>query len=943
MLNWPARLWLPKCLTILITCLFFNLSAVADDDSDYAGLIIKSAKYDIKKQHLKVKLKLKGKKPFLIELSDTVSGEILLNKTTRNDSLELKLKNLSGSSIPCAVTVTMNSFSQTRAVKHAPDNCSGHQNNSQPGMKVSDIQIKEAKYKDNRLKVKGKIKGGRGQSVKLFDDLTGLLLSDQNLSRDSDRFSFKISGLTPVPCRIRVEAGQVSASTDVKHAPADCSTPPPPGNQPPVCSITKPVENPVTISLGEMIDFAGQASDPEGGALTFEWDFNGGADIRPTVMVPGNITFDVNNGSFLVHFIVTDDQGARCTASKTVIVGTQNPNIPTQRVPEQPAPGSYDAGDGQHVVLPANDLGMHCADLGSYPFNILPPFNTINAHVIRKGTTGANKPLILDTRSVTLKYSAASNANDPVGPGSINSTSRNYPIDSLLADAIIKKSDFWDDFQNTGQSVASLLFPGLNPAFDEGLLTLDNLDQGHGRYMPGIDAPYMTNTPQEFSKFITDMGWHTAQGIPLTSVDDQGRLNSYPILRIQAVDNTNGTTLATTDVVAPVSAEVDCRDCHSAGQVGADSTARSNGPQFLTAASSDRLDVEVAAKKNILMLHDFKHGTDFIAQDQPVLCAGCHRSNALATVGGPAGQAGLDSMSKVMHGFHGRLQTDAQGALLRDFQGEPLLIDPQNRNGTVSLIPFGENVPMEENCFLCHPGKITQCFRGAMFTAGQTCDSCHGDMLAMGGEFTRQDGSVREPWAEEPKCGSCHSGIGSDAVANLAYDPADPSAEPLAAKTLRFAENDQTLYRNSLDDHAKLGCESCHGSPHAIWPNRNPDANDNVTAMQLQGHTGTLTECTSCHEANSFPNGTLSGPHGMHPVNDADWNDEDVHGHFAENKNNGDSCAVCHGDDHLGTRLSTVPVDRVYKDRKGKTLVSLQAGETVSCDLCHSLRKSFGD
>jgi hypothetical protein len=217
-------------------------------------------------------------------------------------------------------------------------------------------------------------------------------------------------------------------------------------------------------------------------------------------------------------------------------------------------------------------------------------------------------------------------------------------------------------------------------------------------------------------------------------------------------------------------------------------------------------------------------------------------------------------MSKVMHGYHGKFQNDAQGDLLRDFQGEPLLIDPQNREGTVSLIPFGENVPMEDNCFLCHPGKVTQCFRGVMFTAEQKCDSCHGDMLAMGGAFTLKDGTVREPWAEEPQCGSCHSGIGSDSVAQIAFDPNDPAAEPATAITKRFAENDNTLYRNSLDKHANIGCESCHGSPHAIWPNRNPNANDNVTAIQLQGHAGTITECTTCHEANSFTKGTLGGP-----------------------------------------------------------------------------------
>lgn len=184
-----------------------------------------------------------------------------------------------------------------------------------------------------------------------------------------------------------------------------------------------------------------------------------------------------------------------------------------------------------------------------------------------------------------------------------------------------------------------------------------------------------------------------------------------------------------------------------------------------------------------------------------------------------------------------------------------------------------------------------------------------------------------------------HGGIGSDPVASLAYDPNDPAAEPLPAKTQRFAENDNTLYRDSLDGHASLGCESCHGSPHAIWPNRNPDANDNVTAMQLQGHAGTISECTTCHEADSFPDGTLDGPHGMHPVNDPAWF-SGKHGRFAKDDSNGDRCAASHGEDHLGTRLAKVPLDRMFI-KKDKVLASLKAGEQVACNLCHSLEKSF--
>jgi hypothetical protein len=259
------------------------------------------------------------------------------------------------------------------------------------------------------------------------------------------------------------------------------------------------------------------------------------------------------------------------------------------------------------------------------------------------------------------------------------------------------------------------------------------------------------------------------------------------------------------------------------------------------------------------------------------------------------------------------------------------------------LLPTGDGIPMEQNCFSCHPGKITQCFRGAMFTAGQKCDDCHGGMLAMGGEFDLSTGGVRDPWADEPKCSSCHTGHGADPVGSKAYNPGDPAATPLERTGSRFAENPGTLYRNSLDNHAGIACEGCHGSPHAIWPNRDPNANDNVTAMQLQGHAGTIRECTVCHEANSFRNGTLAGPHGMHSVNDPNWIKSDGgRSHYKFVWSNGtDQCADCHGADHRGTRLSRVPVNRVLKDGKGRVRATLAAGDVVSCGLCHSVNESF--
>jgi hypothetical protein len=808
------------------------------------------------------------------------------------------------------------------------------------------VEIKTAEYdaERNMLKVEVSLGNKGRRTVSLFDDRSDVLLAEKSTRGKEVRIS--VRGLTgnDVPCEVRVESGGLADVRAVENSPADCDVepPPPPGNQPPTCSIVAPGED-VAIYLGDSVFFEGEAVDPEGNLMSYEWDFGGGADVRPTVIDPGAVVFDVTNGSFVAEFTVTDDQGARCSAQRQVEVGSPPVGLPP-KVNEQPAPGTPEAGNGENVVLAFNDLGMHCADLGSWPFSILPPFNTLNAQVVRKGSSGSNRPLILDDTAVALRYSAASSANDPVAAGSINSTSQNYPPGSLAGEATVRKSDFWDIFNESGSTIAALLFPGLNPLPDEGLQTVDNAD--HGRYMPGIADPFYQNEPQDFSGYSESRYWFTAQGIPMTSVDDMGRFNSYPLMRVQALDVDSGEILATTDAVVPVSTEVDCRDCHAIGEVGADPSVRTAGPLFAPPASDDRVDVEAAAKHNILVLHDFKHNTNFVANNQPVLCATCHRSNALAEVGGPGGVPEIENMSAVMHGFHGRLQVNESGELLRDAAGEPVMIEPPLMDGSeLPLIATGEGIPMEQNCFNCHPGKITQCFRGAMYTAGQKCDDCHGGMLATGGEFVLDTGLVREPWVDEPKCSSCHSGHGNDPVGMLAYDPDDPAATPIEMSDSRFAENPGTLYRNSLDNHAGIACEACHGSPHAIWPNRDLNANDNVTAIQLQGHAGTVSECTVCHEANSFPNGTLNGPHGMHPVNDPNWiksKGDFYHEDFVW-RNGEDQCAACHGADHQGTRLSRVPVDRVLKDADGVVRATLAAGEIVSCGLCHSIEKSFED
>lgn len=520
-----------------------------------------------------------------------------------------------------------------------------------------------------------------------------------------------------------------------------------------------------------------------------------------------------------------------------------------------PPGASYEA-----VVLAANDLGMHCMDREFSVFSILPPFNVVNAQVLKRDSTGL--PYITDDIEVNVFYDSVA---DP--SGSINTYS-------------IGKSDFW-------QYVNSLFGTSLQEG--EGLT---------GLFMPGDDPQMRGAQPMDYS-FQND--WFSAEGIPITPIDDDLNTNTYSLMRISARDIQGSTTLGYSDIVVPVASETDCQNCHKTGGIAAQGSGWSNDP-----------DLEVQSKKNILILHDMNPSANTsLVSEQPVLCARCHYSRALDLAGtGPSGdQVGVPDFSTVMHKFHGELQ----GGQL-----------------------FPDAAPVDDTCYQCHPGKITQCLRGAMENGGMDCIDCHGNMLAVGGN--------RDPWLDLPACQACHTG---DAVnyltgANLVDDPAwpfrkkqayltgDASASPLVAPNKRFAENTGTLFRFSKG-HGGVFCEGCHGSTHAIWPNADAGANDNITSTNLQGYSGKIIECNTCHKPGTLAR-TTNGPHGLHNVNDSRWYDEGHENYYEQNKNN---CKACHGQNLTGTALSRMAAARNFSFEHGT--VSFRKGDLVRCDHCHSM------
>lgn len=191
-----------------------------------------------------------------------------------------------------------------------------------------------------------------------------------------------------------------------------------------------------------------------------------------------------------------------------------------------------------------------------------------------------------------------------------------------------------------------------------------------------------------------------------------------------------------------------------------------------------------SSQQDILDEHEEEGGFD--PTNLPVLCSQCHADVALGMPGNP--EAG--SLSFVVHDKHKEYTND---------------------------------------CYKCHPGPNTQCFRDVMYTEGMVCQDCHGSMT----QVAQSIENGRRPWLDEPKCGDCH---GAD-----------------------YAEEPGKLYRESKG-HGGLYCSACHGSPHVIFPSANP--RDNVQNIELQGHSGTLDDCTVCHTI--IPTG--DGPHGYNPL-----------------------------------------------------------------------------
>jgi hypothetical protein len=414
----------------------------------------------------------------------------------------------------------------------------------------------------------------------------------------------------------------------------------------------------------------------------------------------------------------------------------------------------FDEKSDDYILLAWSNFGMHCVSDSDSWLMLLPPGNDISAHLIRRGET----PEIV-TEGVELIYKVETGFEHPS-----------------------KKVKFWDHTQD---------YFGKKLPPDIGLT-------GHG--LKG--KMKLTN---ENPAFVADH-------IPVVPYSDDNTFNPYPLFTIEAINKNNGKLLARTQVVAPVSTEMGCKNCHGGKW-------RMKGVTGI----SDK------TASDILAMHDKISKTELlkIAQKRkPILCKSCHSDPTSETKSKP----GLLNLSAAIHGFHANYLTDREvGA-----------------------------------CHTCHPSSPdghTQCLRGIHHEIGLDCTSCHGNLedhalsLLVAEEKagkksakrlmkhlvpTRADSirniEPRNPWINEPDCLNCH------------IDFNQPEADETFNLWTKSADQ---LYRSRTDE-AGIMCQACHSSTHAVYPATNIYGNnrDNIQPLQYQKNLypiGSNKNCKVCH------------------------------------------------------------------------------------------------
>lgn len=408
--------------------------------------------------------------------------------------------------------------------------------------------------------------------------------------------------------------------------------------------------------------------------------------------------------------------------------------------------------EDDYLVLAWNDLGMHCISDCDPWFVILPPANTIEAQVIKRGEL----PEIV-TEGVELSYK--------VEPG----------------------------FENPARHVEFWKYAKSNFGVD--------LEENVGLGGLGMSGAFQLDE---------DLMSFKAALIPVVPYSDNGEYNPYPLFIVEARDSETGELLASTRVVTPSSTEMGCRNCHGGGwrKGGAgvsDETAinileshdrlsgtsllkeaRNGKPQICAGCHADPA-VGAEGKPGHRSLSAAIHGwhANYMFAEGGEACAMCHPANPTGSTRCARGLHFTVGLSCV--DCHGTLDEHA-AALLKgeaDKSGSDRMLRNLKLQSVSSLEEVNPRKPWENepDCLTCHMD----------FEQPEPGVSGYNSWTESGEELYRNrtgNAGVR--------CSACHSSTHALYPARNAYAPNRDNTQPM-----QYAGQPYPIGAN-------LSCETCH-------------------------------------------------------------------------------------------------------------------------------------
>ncbi len=450
----------------------------------------------------------------------------------------------------------------------------------------------KAAYKNGKLNYSGSLKGAQvGTQVSVYDGETGLLLHTMQTNA-KNAFSYALPIDNRV-CNVKLVAGDAESVFRVTSAPSSCKT----GL---VCDVSA---NNLNAKVGDSISFNGKTLFKGNTLPEVTWDFGNGETKSGTATKnkSGAAASEPKSYNHAGRYQVSYSaklNGSQCQDTTVVSVApAANPPQVNETV-TRPADGSGMLGD--YAVIPFSDR----SDVGvanDSPNQYL-QVQSLNAIVYQKAP---KKPVALGLDDLDVYYSAAINLNDPVGGDSINSTSQNWFVDGkaganydtaventnsrddkVRVTTLLPNKYFFDGEQNDGVKKTGLYDRRSNrnnnggsdmTRLTSGTTTLvTQLDEGaraskdllaNTQSMPGRAGAYSKNEEQKINAF-DDLGMFTAQMLPVVGVDDKGRKNPFPLMRVTA--KKDGENLAVADGALISSSEMSCAQCHGKGGISAD-------------------------------------------------------------------------------------------------------------------------------------------------------------------------------------------------------------------------------------------------------------------------------------------------------------------------------------------------------------------------------------